>query len=106
MCPAPAGMSRWIRPSLILATDVPRASGDEPDEYLGRNMAFESPDGQKFEVQIHTKDSLEAAEKTHPLYEKKRADDTPQPERDRLQVEMNKIFSKVPIPPNTVWSDS
>lgn len=76
------------------------------DEYLGRNMAFESPDGQKFEVQIHTKDSLEAAEKTHPLYEKKRADDTPQPERDRLQVEMNKIFSKVPIPPNTVWSDS
>ena len=85
---------------------VPRASGDEPDEYLGRNMAFESPDGQKFEVQIHTKDSLEAAEKTHPLYEKKRADDTPQPERDRLQVEMNKIFSKVPIPPNTVWSDS
>lgn len=85
---------------------MPRASGDEPDEYLGRNMAFESPDGQKFEVQIHTKDSLEAAEKTHPLYEKKRADDTPQPERDRLQAEMNKVFCKVPIPPNTVWSDS
>ena len=85
---------------------MPRASGDEPDEYLGRNMAFESPDGQKFEVQIHTKDSLEAAEKTHPLYEKKRADDTPQLERDRLQVGMNKVFCKVPIPPNTVWSDS
>ena len=75
------------------------------NEYLGRNMAFESPSGQRFEVQIHTKDSLSAAEKTHLLYEKKRDIDTPEDERQRLQVEMNKVFSKVPIPPNTVWSD-
>lgn len=56
-------------------------------------------DGCKFELQFHTKESLQAKEDAHLLYEKQRLlgkDDIK--ENLRLAEEMRDIFNKVPNP--------
>ena len=42
------------------------------DPYKGINTTVVAPNGQKFEVQYHTKESFEMKEKMHELYEKQR----------------------------------
>jgi hypothetical protein len=69
--------------------------------YRGRNERFESPDGYRFELQIHTEASLSATEETHPWYEEQRRLDTPPERRFELQQMQNNVFNQVPIPPGT-----
>ncbi|OBI89739.1 hypothetical protein [Mycobacterium sp. 1245805.9] len=78
-----------------------------PDVYRGRNLAFQTPDGLKFEVQIHTADSLSAAEETHLLYEEQRLPTTSLQRREELESLQAEIFNNVPIPEGTplIWKD-
>lgn len=72
---------------------------DKDNPYNGINVKVLDPDGCKFELQFHTKESLEAKEKAHLLYEKQRLlgkDDIK--ENLRLAEEMRDIFNKVPNP--------
>jgi hypothetical protein len=53
------------------------------------------------EVQIHTNDSLSAAEQTHRIYEEQRLPTT-SPEREaELKALQAEVFNSVPIPDGT-----
>ena len=59
-------------------------------------------EGYNFELQFHTKESLEAKELAHKLYEKQRLPETPEKEKESLAREMDKIFNEVPVPPKNI----
>ena len=66
--------------------------------YKGINIKMENSEGNKFELQFHTEDSLKAKEEAHKLYEKQRLPETTEEEKENLDRAMDKIFNKVPIP--------
>ena len=66
--------------------------------YKGINIKMENSNGDKFELQFHTEDSLKAKEEAHKLYEKQRLPETTEEEKEKLSREMDKIFNKVPVP--------
>jgi hypothetical protein len=72
-----------------------------PDVYRGRNLTFQTPDGMQFEVQIHTGDSLWAAEETHGMYEEQRLPTTSPARKAELEAMQAEIFNSVPIPDGT-----
>lgn len=59
--------------------------------YKGINIVMENSDGYKFELQFHTRESLEAKEKIHPLYEEARLITTSKERRRELEKEMREI---------------
>ncbi|AQZ68543.1 Phage protein [[Actinomadura] parvosata subsp. kistnae] len=65
--------------------------------YKGVNTRWRGPDGQLFELQIHTPESLWAKEVTHEIYEFKR-NLTPE-DRKLLEKYEEQIFEAVPVPP-------
>lgn len=67
--------------------------------YRGSNVVLMSPDGQRFELQLHTAASLDAAERTHLLYEQERAPGVGSSERKRLKKAQRELFDSVPWPP-------
>lgn len=73
--------------------------------YKGRNDTFISPDGLRFEVQIHTEASLDAAERAHALYEIQRLPTTPEDVKAELDEKQNAIFASVPAPNDVQWVD-
>ncbi len=72
-----------------------------PNVYRGRNLTFQTPDGYNFEVQIHTRESLRAAERTHWMYEELRLRTTSAERRAELLTLQAEIFNRVPIPEGT-----
>jgi hypothetical protein len=72
-----------------------------PDVYRGRNLTFLTPDGVRFEVQVHTGDSLSAAEQTHRIYEEQRLPTTAPERRAELEALQAEVFNSVPIPDGT-----
>jgi len=73
--------------------------------YRGRNDTFITPEGQEFELQIHTAASLNAAEVTHVLYEEERLPTTPPERKAQLSARQFAIFASVPVPDDIVWLD-
>lgn len=71
---------------------------NEKNPYKGVNVSLESPEGQKFELQFHTPESLEAKEKMHKLYEEARLPSTPLERREELAKEMGEISSSLERP--------
>ena len=69
--------------------------------YKGRNERFESPNGYRFELQIHTAVSLHKCKVTHPLYRELRRPDTPHERKWELRQLRDHEFAQVPIPPGT-----
>jgi hypothetical protein len=72
-----------------------------PDVYRGRNLTFQTPDGVRFEVQIHTGDSLSAAEHTHLMYEEQRLSTTSPERKAELEALQAEVFNSVPLPDGT-----
>ena len=71
--------------------------------YQGINVVVTSPTGQRFELQFHTKLSLELKEKAHPIYQhlRKEAGQAGAPGasvRETLEGRMASIYDDVPIP--------
>jgi len=73
--------------------------------FKGRNDTFIGPGGLLFEIQIHTKASLRAAEQAHPLYEQQRRPTTPEHVKVELDKLQNAIFDRVPAPNDVKWVD-
>lgn len=72
---------------------------DKDNPYNGINVKVLDPDGCKFELQFHTKESLDAKEKAHLLYEKQRLLGKDEVKENlRLVKEMERIFNAVPNP--------
>jgi hypothetical protein len=74
---------------------------DETKSYKGINSSWMDPQSsQLFEVQMHTPASWEAKQESHPTYEILE-DPTSTPEQRAAALkEQDRIFAKVPIPPN------
>ncbi len=72
----------------------------EKPGYRGVHINAKSPNGQPFEMQIHSDVSMEAKEKGHPLYEEYRNVNTSPERKLELDRQMNEIYSAVPMPKN------
>lgn len=79
---------------------VKNTLGDASSAYRGVNTQFETPDGFKFELQFHTKQSLDVKERNHALYEEERLEDTPLEHKWELRREMADNAAKIKTPPN------
>ena len=79
---------------------VKNTLGDASSAYRGVNTQFETPDGFKFELQFHTKQSLDVKERNHALYEEERLEDTPLERKWELRREMADNAAKIKTPPN------
>jgi hypothetical protein len=70
------------------------------EQYKGINSQWIEPEsGQRFEVQFHTRISLEAKELTHKAYERLRAGQPDEFEKMVLKAFQAKVTGEVPIPP-------
>jgi len=69
--------------------------------YKGQNERFEAPGGQRFELQLHTLDSLHACDETRDWYDEQKRLDTSREREWELQQLRNQVFANVPIPPGT-----
>lgn len=71
---------------------------DDP-EYKGINTRWRSADGDRFEVQFHTPESLHAKQQvTHPCYERIRDPATGRPERRELEAFQRDVSAAIPVP--------
>lgn len=66
--------------------------------YRGVNTNIRNPDGSIWELQFHTKTSLDIKEVNHKLYEKQRLDDTPAAEKASLSKQMAQNAASIPTP--------
>jgi hypothetical protein len=74
---------------------------DATKAYQGVNSSWLEPErGRLFEVQMHTPDSWMAKQESHPAYEIAEARSSSPKERADALREQDRIFAKVPIPPD------
>ena len=73
---------------------------DDKNPYKGVNVSILAPSGQKFELQFHTPESLEAKEVMHKLYEEARLPTTPLGRKNELVKEMCEISRVLEKPKN------
>lgn len=79
---------------------VERRNSWDKEQYKGINTRWRVPaDGQVFELQFHTRASLDAKEETHWAYEKLRAGVPTPAEQRELEDYQKRITARVPIPP-------
>ncbi|WP_367568741.1 hypothetical protein [Lacrimispora sp.] len=72
---------------------------DKRSVYKGVNCVFESPEGQRFEVQFHTPESFNLKNgEMHKLYEESRKDTTSPARRAELNIKMFELSSQLEIP--------
>lgn len=83
---------------------VKKPAGWLRDGYRGMNLAFTSPDGQTFEVQVHTVESLLAAETCHGWYEEQRLDTTPLERKRELEKLIEHVYAGVRMPNPPRWA--
>jgi len=83
---------------------VERRNTWESDQYKGINARWREPESDvTFEVQFHTRASLEAKELTHKAYERIRSitDQTPEADQETSELKefQRRVNSMIPIPP-------
>lgn len=77
---------------------VKNTLGNPDAIYRGVNAVIADPTGFKFELQFHTKESFDAKQKMHGLYEQARASGTSKAEQRRLEAEMQRISESIVLP--------
>lgn len=75
---------------------------DTLNPYNGINTVVKTPNGQRFELQYHTPESLEVKEKMHALYEKKRVLQNQESEEALKYDEMMQKMAKSLKPPKNI----
>lgn len=73
---------------------------DKSSDYKGIHLDVTAPSGQKFELQIHSKESMAVKNKIHPIYETSRKLPDGNPDKVRMQNEMRSISSTLKMPKN------
>ena len=72
----------------------------ESTGYMGMHLNFITPYGQEIELQIHSKESFQAKQEGHILYEKIRAIGTPEQDKEKFQKEIFKVHESISKPKN------
>lgn len=81
-------VSRELRDQGYTLIDINNTWLDEKNPYNGLNTTFAAPNGQKFEIQFHTPESLRIKEEMHKLYEEQRLETTPPQRKVELMQQM------------------
>jgi hypothetical protein len=82
---------------------VDRRNSWNAEEYKGINSRWQVPgNGQLFEVQFHTRESLDGKEETHWAYEKLRDPATVKSEQEALSKYQRDVTARIPIPPGAL----
>lgn len=68
------------------------------ESYRAVHMTFESPDGEKFEVQVHSSESMEVKEKSHKFYEKARKYPKGSQEYEKNMAESKRCWKEIEPP--------
>jgi len=76
----------------------------DDSQYRGINTRWETPQGQLFEVQLHTADSFAAKQLTHSAYERIRTNATAA-EREELWAYQELVSLTIPVPPGALEID-
>lgn len=66
--------------------------------YKGIHIGAISPSGQKIELQVHSRESMAVKETIHPMYETARKAGIPPRVQKALNIEMQNISQKMPLP--------
>ena len=75
--------------------------GDADAPYRGINVKIETPQGQRFELQFHTQQSLEIKEANHKLHEQRRVLSKDDPAYERLSRKMTENARLIQTPPGS-----
>ena len=81
-------VSRELRDQGYTLIDINNTWLDKKNPYNGLNTTFAAPNGQKFEIQFHTPESLRVKEEMHKLYEEQRLETTPPQRKVELMQQM------------------
>ena len=81
-------VSRELKDQGYTLIDINNTWIDKKNPYNGLNTTFETPTGQKFEIQFHTPESLRVKEEMHKLYEEQRLETTPPQRKVELMQQM------------------
>ena len=81
-------VSRELKDQGYTLIDINNTWLDKKNPYNGLNTTFETPNGQKFEIQFHTPESLRIKEEMHKLYEEQRLETTPPQRKVELMQQM------------------
>jgi hypothetical protein len=80
-----------------------RRNSWDGDQYKGINSRWRLPeDGQRFEVQFHTRASFEAKQETHAAYERLRTLPEDHEDIHKLRDYQREVTAKVPVPPGAL----
>lgn len=78
-------------------------------DYKGIHIGVLTKDGQAFELQIHSKESMDVKNKLHPMYEEARNVNTAEERVLELKRKMNELSKSLPSPKNIellkTWKD-
>jgi len=66
--------------------------------YKGLNVTFETPTGQQFELQFHTKETFRIKTETHDLYEASRAANATKELKAANAAKQIEYYKKIKIP--------
>ena len=71
---------------------------DDKSDYNGIHLDVVSNTGQKFELQLHSDESLAVKNKIHPMYEESRNVNTSTERKEELEEMMREISALLPRP--------
>ena len=91
-------VSRELRDQGYTLIDINNTWLDEKNPYNGLNTTFAAPNGQKFEIQFHTPESLRIKEEMHKLYEEQRLETTPPQRKVELMQQMADMAEGMQVP--------
>ena len=75
-----------------------KSGKEKPKEYAGVHMSFRAPNGEEFEVQVHSDESMDVKNVNHDLYEEQRDVKTSKDRKAELGKIMVDNVSKLPRP--------
>jgi hypothetical protein len=84
----------------FVITEVENKYLNPKSDYKGIHVDVISPEGQRFELQFHTAETLAAKEKMHKAYELKRNVNTPPETREQAEAEIKRIAAGMEWPPD------
>ena len=91
-------VSRELRDQGYTLIDINNTWLDEKNPYNGLNTTFAASNGQRFEIQFHTPESLRIKEEMHKLYEEQRLETTPPQRKVELMQQMADMAEGMQVP--------
>lgn len=100
-------MAKAVKQTVYLLTAKGYIVEKLDNKYLNKNGRYKAvhlditnPNGIRFEMQVHSPETLAANRATHTMYEEWRKPETPQARKDELYTEIKAVYDALPLPKN------